>query len=125
MIDDIKPGEDYLIISNMDKAFNFDRDFFNELREKRSKLPINVRALISDSDTEEGKKFKKYENNFNLKSRFLPKGTDLTTNLVITPQRVLVHQFDEPITAIAIENKSTIKMNKEFFEIMWNVAEGK
>ncbi len=120
LLRDIKPGEDYLIITDMKKAFDIDRDFFEDFRERRAKLPIKTRLLISDSDSQEGQDFKKYEMNFNLKTKFLPIGTKLSTNLVITPQRVLIHQLDQPIMAIVIENKSTIKMHQELFEVMWN-----
>jgi len=120
LIRDIKPGEDYLVVSSMDKAFSFDRAFFTDFQERRAKLPIKVRVLIGDPETEEGKRFKKFEQNYNLKSKFLPNGTKLTTNLIITPQRVVIHQFEQPIMAIVIENKSTIKMHQELFEVMWN-----
>jgi len=120
LLEDIKSGEDYLIISDMKKAFDLDKEFFNDLRERRAKLPIKVKVLISDSGTEEGQDFKKYEKNYNLKAKFLPTNTKLTTNLVITPQRVLIHQLEPPIMAIIIENKSTIKMHQELFDVMWN-----
>lgn len=119
LLQDIKPGEDYLIVSDMKKAFGIDKEFFDDLRERRAKLPIKVRVLIGDSDTQEGQDFKKYERNFNMQTKFLPTGTKLSTNLVITPQRVLIHQLDLPIMAIVIENKSTIKMHQELFEVMW------
>jgi sugar-specific transcriptional regulator TrmB len=120
LLRDIKPGEDYLIISDMKKAFGMDKEFFDDLRDRRAKLPIKVRVLIGDSDAQEGQDFKKYEKNFNMLTKFLPAGTKLSTNLVITPQRVLIHQLDQPIMAIVIENKSTIKMHQELFEVMWN-----
>ena len=120
LLRDIKPGEDYLIVTDMKKAFSIDREFFEDFRERRAKLPIKTRLLISDSDSQEGQEFKKYEKNFNLQVKFLPTGTKLSTNLVITPQKVLIHQLDQPIMAIVIENKSTIKMHQELFEVMWN-----
>lgn len=120
LLRDIKPGEDYLIMSEIKKAFNLDSVFFTKLREKRSRLPIKVRVLIADPETKEGQDFKKYEKNFNLQAKFLPAKTKLTTNLVVTPQKVLIHQLEQPIMAIVIENKSTIKMHQEMFEVMWN-----
>ena len=123
LLDHIKPHQEYLIISSMSAAFDYDKEFFTQLREKRARLPITIRALISDPETEEGKTFKKFDRNFNIDSRFLPDGTDLTTNLVITPQKVLIHRFGEPASAIVIENKDVIKMHQEFFNVMWNSAD--
>ena len=70
-------------------------------------------------ENEEGKYLKKNSQNFNFTARFLPKETQLTTNLIITPQKAVIHQLSEPIMAIVIENKSTIKMHQELFEVMW------
>ena len=123
LLEHIKPHQEYLIISSMSAAFDYDREFFTKLREKRARLPITIRALISDPETEEGKTFKEFDRNFNIDSRYLPNGTDLATNLVITPQKVLIHRFGEPTSAIVIENKDIIKMHQEFFNVMWNSAD--
>jgi sugar-specific transcriptional regulator TrmB len=119
MLQDIKPGEDYLVISGMKKAFDMDKGFFKDLQNRRAKLPIKVRILMADPENEESQNLKKYEQNFNLRAKFLPAGTKLTTNTVITPQRVLIHQLEQPVMAIVIENKSTIKTHQELFEVMW------
>lgn len=123
LLRDVRPGDDYLIITDAEKAFSYDREFFTDLRERRAKLPIKTRILIGDPGTEEGEKFRKYEQNFNLQAKFLPAGTKLTNNMVITPQRLVMHQFEHPIIAIVIENKSIIKMHQELFEVMWNSIE--
>lgn len=63
---------------------------------------------------------KRIERTFNETIRLLPKATKLTTNLVITPKRVVIHQVIPPIFAIVIENKSIIQMHREQFEMIWN-----
>jgi sugar-specific transcriptional regulator TrmB len=120
LLDEIKPGEDYLVIAGMKKAFDMDPEFFKDLQNRRAKLPIKIRILMTDPESEESRDLKKYAQNFNVKAKFLPAGTKLTTNTVITPQRVLIHQMEQPIMAIVIENKSTIKTHQELFEVMWN-----
>jgi sugar-specific transcriptional regulator TrmB len=120
LLEEIKPGEDYLVIAGMKKAFDMDPEFFKDLQNRRAKLPIKVRVLMTDPESEESQDLKKYAQNFNVKAKFLPAGTKLTTNTVITPQRVLIHQMEQPIMAIVIENKSTIRTHQELFEVMWN-----
>ena len=120
LLRDIKPGEDYMIIAGMKKAYEMDKAFYDDLRERRSKMPIKVRILLADPENEESQIFLKFQKNFNLLAKALPPNTRLTTNMVITPQRVLIHQLEQPIMAIVIENKSTIKMHQELFEVMWN-----
>ena len=120
LLHDIKPGEDYMIVAGMEKAYNLDKSFYDHLRDRRSKLPIHVRILVTDPENEESKKILQFQRNFNMEARALPPETKLTTNMVITPQRILIHQLEQPIMAIVIENKSTIKMHQELFEVMWN-----
>jgi len=120
LLRDIKPGEDYLIISDVEKTFAMDREFFTDLRDRRAKLPIKVRILVNDPETKEADVFRNYQKNFNLQAKFLPPNAKLTTNIVVTPQRLVLHQLEQPIMAIVIENKSTIKAHQEMFEVMWN-----
>ena len=118
LIADIKPHENYLIIADQKKWISLDKDYFQNFTERRAKLPIKIRML--QTDTEVSREYKKYEKNFNYKMRFLPAKTTLTTNLVITPQKVVIHQLTPPIMAIVIENKSIIQMHQEIFEVIWN-----
>ncbi|MFA6227485.1 MAG: helix-turn-helix domain-containing protein [Candidatus Paceibacterota bacterium] len=123
LINDIKNGEDYLIVSDAEKWFALDRDYFMDFTERRSKLPIKIRMLIQDN--EDAQYLKKYQKNFNYTTRILPKETKLTTNLIVTPQKAVVHQLVPPIMAIVIENKNIIKMHQEMFEVMWKSLEDK
>lgn len=124
LLKDIKRGEDYMIIAGMEKAYAMDKAFYDRLRERRAKLPIRARILVADPESEESKNVIKFQKNFNMEARALPPETKLTTNMVITPQRILIHQLDNPIMAIVIENKSTIKMHQELFEVMWKASNG-
>ena len=117
LIADIKPHEDYLIVAAQEEWYKSDPKFFQKFIEKRAKLPINIRLLAQDSPT--AQQHKKFEKNYNEKIKVLPAGTALTTNLVITPQRVVIHQLHAPHLAIVIENQSVIQMHREQFEIMW------
>lgn len=114
---DIKPHEDYLVISAQEQWYKLDPKFFQKFIEQRAKLPINIRLLAQDSPTT--RTHKKFEKNYNETIKILPTGTALTTNLVITPQRVVIHQLHAPHLAIVIENQSVIQMHREQFEIMW------
>lgn len=116
LIRDIKPHEDYLILSDVEKWYDLDRDFFKKFLDKRAKLPIKVRLLIRDSAY--AKKFYKHLRP-NERLKFLSPETNLTTNLVFTPQRLMIHQLTPPILAIVIENKNVIQMHREMYEIMW------
>lgn len=117
LLDEIKAHEDYLVIAAQEQWFNLDPKYFQNFIKKRAKLPINIRLLMIDSLI--SREHQKQEQIFNEKIKILPKNTSLTTNLVITPQKVVIHQLIPPIMAIVIENKSIIQMHQELFEIIW------
>ena len=106
-----------MVISDQKKWIEADEKFFKNFTERRAKLNINIRLLLQESET--AREFKKFEKNYNERIKILPKGTSLTTNLVVIPQKVVIHQMTPPIMAIVIENKSIIQLHKELFEIIW------
>lgn len=117
LIKDVRPHEDYLIISDQKRWYEIDEKFFEDFSRRRAKLPINIRMLLVDSDV--ARLWKEREKMLNIKVKFLPQGTALSTNLVIIPERVVVQQLTPPIFAMVIENQSTIQMFQQMFEILW------
>ena len=118
LIKTIRPHENYSIISNQAGWLDLDKEFFQDFTERRAKLPINIRLLSQDSPA--AREFAKFARNYNMQIKFLPEGTDLITNLVVIPERVVMHQLVPPISATVIENQSVIQMHQQCFEIMWN-----
>lgn len=118
LIKKIQPNEDYLIITDQEKWLGSDDKFFKNFIEKRSKLRIRIRALMLNNPT--GRWWKEYERNFNMKIKLLPDNiSEIPTNVVITPQALVIHQILPPIMALVIENKSAIAFQKQMFEIIW------
>ncbi len=120
LLRNIKPHEDYLIIADQEKWLKLDEEFFSDFARRRAKLPINIRALQVDTVT--GQWWKKHEKNFNTKVKLLPKNiSSMATNVVITPQTLLIHQIIPPVTALVIENKSAIRLHQQLFEVIWQL----
>ena len=118
MIRDIAPEEDYMVIGDNVRWYELDPDFFEKFLHKRARLDINIRLLLEDSPV--AQEHKKREHIYNEKIKLLPKRTKLTTNLVMIPRRMMLHQLIPPITATVIESRSAIQMQQEMFEIMWD-----
>ncbi|MBX7143915.1 MAG: hypothetical protein K1X79_05640 [Oligoflexia bacterium] len=118
----VKPGDDYLIVSNPDQWFKLAPEFFTDFLARRARMPLKVRTLFQEDEW--GRQRQKSGIDSNQEIRFLPKGTSLTTNLVIVPTRVVVHQLIPPVMAIVIENRSIIQLHRETFEIMWKSIGG-
>lgn len=118
LIRDVKPGDDYLIISDFTGWYNLDPEYFEDFWRRRARLDIKTRMLLQDTSEARARRYTQEQ--YHHKVKLLPTNTKLTTNLVITPQKVVVHQLTDPIFALVIENQSIIQMNQETFEIMWN-----
>ena len=117
LITDVRPKDWYLIVSHMKPWMELDPEYFEDFIRRRAKLNLNIRALFQDSDI--ARRLQRSQPTYKAKVKLFPPSTSLTTNLVVTPQKVLIHQLVPPIIGIVIENKSVIQMHKEMFEIMW------
>ena len=117
LIRDVRPKEDYLIISHTEPWLNLDKEFFLNFTKRRAKLPIKIRLLLQDSPA--AREHHKIEAGFNENIKLLPPGTSLNTNLVVIPKKVVIHQLEPPIMAIVIENKSMVRLHQQLFEIIW------
>lgn len=118
LVRDIRPHEEYFVLSNQKMWYDNDPIFFEDFSVRRGKLPIKIKMILERNDR--SMQYFKNRKLYNADIRFLPEGVKLETNLVITPQRTLIHQLVEPIVALVIENESFIKMHQEMFRLMWN-----
>jgi sugar-specific transcriptional regulator TrmB len=118
LLRDVKPHDDYLIISDLTKWIELDKEYFTEFAERRSKLNIKIRMLLLPSKY--GELWKKNQRNLNLEIKFLPHNTNLISNMVVIPKRLVIHQLTPPISAMVIENKSAIQLHQQLFNIIWN-----
>lgn len=117
LIRDIKPHEDYFVITNIEEWLDLDKNFFMDFIERRAKLNINICLLFQEST--EAREHQKFQQNYNEKIKILPRDNTFTINLVITPQRVVIHQLVPPIMAIVIENQNIIKIWQDIFKLLW------
>ncbi len=117
LIRDVRPKDYYYVIADMARWHALDPAYFTKFVERRAKLNIDIRLLFPNS--EKAQESKRFERNWNQQVKILPEGTSLTTSLIVTPQKVVIHQYD-PDSAIVIQTKGAIQLQKEIFEIMWN-----
>lgn len=117
LIKDARPHDFYLILSHIKQWMELDKTYFEDFIQRRAEIKLDIRALFQDSDV--ARELQKNQVRYREQIKLLPLSTSLTTNLVITPTRVVIHQLAPPVLAIVIENKSVIQMHKEMFEIMW------
>ncbi len=117
-IQDVRSGEDYLVITNQAQWFELDTVYFQEYKERRARTGARVRMLFEESDL--AREHKKYERNFNEEIKFLPQETHINVDFVCTPKRVIIFQTIQPFSAIVIENEFVVEMYKNLFEVIWS-----
>lgn len=118
VLQDLRPNDYYLAFCDIQRWFDVDPKFFKDFVARRATLPLQIRILTTDSLY--GRQRKQQETLHNNQIRFLPKNTTLTTNLVVIPKKVIIHDLVPPISATVIESDSTVQMHREMFEVMWN-----
>jgi HTH-type transcriptional regulator, sugar sensing transcriptional regulator len=121
-IADIQPGQDYMVFSSGQELMRLDAEWFEDFFVRRGRLDIRIRVLIRDSKIgqryiSEGNRLWKTE------TKLFPNTIDFTANLVITPQRVLIHHLIAPTWVIVIEAPQIIRMHQVMFESFWNSLE--
>jgi len=117
ILKDVRPGDYYCVIGDVERLLELDQKFFAGFLERRSGKDLDIRLLYTDS--ERARYGKQFARNFNQQVKILPEGTRLTTSLVITPQKIVINQYETPFSCIVIQTKSAIQMQKEVFEVMW------
>lgn len=122
LLSDVRPGEDYLVISNVAQTMSLDPDFFWDLFARRAKLPIRIRILAQEDDY--GAQLKRNEQRLNQEVRFLPPDARLSTNLVVIPKKVVMHQVTPPVNVLVVENPAIVQMHRELFEMIWRSLAG-
>jgi hypothetical protein len=122
LLKELKPHDFYCAISNIAEWQVLDEEFFmtNHV-EKRASMRIDTKLLFVDSPT--AQKRKQTERNFNEQVKILSKDSDFHVDLVITPYKVVMFQLKEPLTAVVIENRSIVAIQKAMFEIIWKSIE--
>ncbi len=117
LLEDLKPHDNFMVITDQKRFVGLDPEYFMGFIAARRKMNINMRLLMQDSDIARAQQ---KENIPNETIKILPKGDPLTTDLVVTPKKVVILELTEPITALVIESKSVVQLHTELFEIIWN-----
>lgn len=120
LLDELKIGDDYFVISDSVKWMSVDQKFFEKFIEKRSRKKLNNKLLLQDSDI--ARAYKKNEKVYNMKIKIFPQNIKLSALLTITPSKIIIHQNTSPIMAMVIENQNIIRFHKEIFGFMWQAV---
>ncbi len=117
-IKDIRPHDEYFVISNQQIWLEHDPLFFEDFSFRRGQLPIDIKMILEDN--EGARKYYSNRARYSTKVKFFPKNVKLQANMVMTPQRTMTIQLVQPIVALMIENKSFVTLHQNIFRLLWD-----
>ncbi len=125
ILKEMRPHEEYLTVGNPSQWFPLDAEYFQNFKERRTKLSwklnFKIRHLLKDCDKTH--ELKKYEKNYNEEIKILPEKINFSSNLIIIPKKVIIHQLIPPFRAIVIENQSAVQLQRELFNTLWETLQ--
>lgn len=119
ILDQLKDGDEYLVITDQQKWHQLDPRFFERFIQERSKLNLIIKLIFQDSPF--AHTYKKNKNYQHEQVKLLPGNINLNINMVILPTAIILVQLVEPLSAILIKNLHVAAMNKTLFDIMWTI----
>lgn len=118
-LDDVKRGGEYLVITNEEKWFELDPDFWmKEYIEERAKLPCKTRLISQDSKI--AQEHHKFQKNYNEEFKIFKNNVSLNIDMVLIPNKLIIVDLLPPLTTLVIENKNIIELQKQLFEVIWS-----
>jgi sugar-specific transcriptional regulator TrmB len=118
IISDLQPKQWYYVFGNQGAWLDLDRDFYNDFIKRRNSLDINIRIILSEG--EDAFKHQKLQNSVNVKIKIYENINPITTNFVLTPKQLTIHNLDtKEHRAVSIKDESTVSSFKEMFEMIW------
>ena len=119
ILEKLKPGDEYLVISDQKKWHALDPDYFEAFIKKRAALDLKTKLILQNN--EHARSYQNTAAVYNAKIKLLPEKMNLNTNMVIFSYHVLIVQTVEPFLAILIENQNVSEMNKVLFNTIWEL----
>lgn len=117
-LEDIRHGDEYLVVTNQKKWFELDPDFWmKEYIEERAKLPCKTRLISQDSDL--AREHQKFQRNYNEEFKIFDSSVSLSIDMVLVPNKLIIVDLLPPLTTLVIENRNIIELQKQMFEIIW------
>ena len=118
LVRDTVRGEPYYVISSHSEWYDLDKKWFEKFSEKRNNRGFDFRFMLLDS--EYGRLLQKRQSIYHQQIKILPKNLHFTSVIIITPQRVLVHNLNSHVEGLVIENSNIIEMFFQVFNLLWH-----
>lgn len=115
---ELRTNDPYYIITKQENWYDLDAEWFEHFIERRSKRKLDTRIIFQES--ERAHRNISLQHALNQKVKILTGPTTYTSDVIICPQRYVVHSLTPPITAVSIENKDIVETQIQIFLSLWD-----
>ena len=119
LLAELQTNNNYYVIGDPERYDTSNEKFFKDFIQKRIKIKLNAKVLLTPSKL--ANEYKKFEKNFGEEVKIMPEGASTDVNVVITENKLIIHQIIEPRITMVIENQSIVKMQQMLFEMVWRM----
>ena len=120
LLAELRTNDNYYVIGDPKRYDTSNEKFFKDFIQKRIKIKLNAKVLLTPSEL--ANEYKKFEKNFGEEVKIMPEDASTDVNVVITENKLIIHQIIEPRITMVIENKSIVKMQQMLFEMVWRMT---
>jgi HTH-type transcriptional regulator, sugar sensing transcriptional regulator len=110
--------DNYRVIGNQDMWLNLDKNFFERFIQDRNSMNPNIQMLFTFSDL--AKVSAKLQARKNIKIKLLEPTGHYQQNLIITPNKVVIHNLTSPTSAYVLTQENIIASFNYLFDTIWN-----
>lgn len=115
---ELRPGDPYYIITKQENWYKLDAEWFERFVEKRAKRNLDTRIIFQESNR--AQQNVKLQNALKQKVKILETPSAYTSDVIVCPQRYVIHSLNPPITAVSIENEDIVSTQIQIFLSLWN-----
>lgn len=116
---EMKAGDPYYAIADQHNWEKFDNDWFENYLERKARRMLDTRIILKDSKI--ARRYHTMARIWKLKVKITDHALDVVGDIVVCPQRLLLHNFAPPITAAVIEHPDIIQTHLNLFRFIWNM----
>ncbi|MFA6547800.1 MAG: helix-turn-helix domain-containing protein [Candidatus Magasanikbacteria bacterium] len=119
LLTDTHLKDPHYIISDSQKFIDMDKNFAEQVAQKRARLNLDLKIITVPSKTADH--FKKFEKNFNNKIKFLPTNIKFDAGVIITKSQIAFITFQKPFGGTLIKNELVSSLMMNTFNIIWEL----
>jgi sugar-specific transcriptional regulator TrmB len=119
ILSEVEFMQDYLVLGNHDLFLSLDKAFFESfIRDRNNKNP-NIKMVFPESEV--AREAIKYQDRPNVQIKLMQNANIYKQNIIITPTKVIIHNLEQPTSAIVLSQENIVVSFKSLFYMIWGL----